>query len=275
MSSLSQIANELSYDIDPSHTSDPMIVLEDDSGADYDDDTDSTHTIDSEHSVHHYRDFHGRMYYSNISAFGDARYWEPVDRKHLDALDLKMFWTLVPEQAVGQCNYDPLRLIAGIQYQLTLNRDVAEKFPAASVIGIDIVPVQYDWVPPNVRFEIDSCTLKWTFKEGRFDYIHIRDLAGSITDWQRLCSEAYKCLKPGGILESSEASKRFEYTGSLSRGLERWYNLFIEAGNKTGRSFSVVEENVLRTTMKEVGFVDVHSESYKVVQCQAQLVIFN
>jgi hypothetical protein len=69
---------------------------------------------------------------------------------------------------------------------------MADKFPSAEVIGTDLSPTQPGWVPPNCKFEIDDCTEEWTFKEARFDFIHVRSLYGCIRDWQSFYSEVYK-----------------------------------------------------------------------------------
>lgn len=41
--------------------------------------------------------------------------------------------------------------------------DVADKYPAAQVIGFDLSPIQPAWVPPNCRFIVDDAELEWMF----------------------------------------------------------------------------------------------------------------
>lgn len=65
--------------------------------------------------------------------------------------------------------------------------DFADKFPKCNVIGTDISPIQPNWVPPNVTFEITDYNKEWTFKENmQFDYIHLRWLSGTSKDWAGL-----------------------------------------------------------------------------------------
>lgn len=70
--------------------------------------------------------------------------------------------------------------------------DVADEFPDASVLGTDLSPTQPDMVPPNCIFEIDDVRDCWTFPRDHFDFIHIRNLHGSITDWPSLYEQVYK-----------------------------------------------------------------------------------
>ena len=53
--------------------------------------------------------------------------------------------------------------------------DMADLFPMASVLGIDLSPIQPAFVPPNCAFEVDDLTMEWTFPDDEFDFIHIRE----------------------------------------------------------------------------------------------------
>ena len=72
--------------------------------------------------------------------------------------------------------------------------DFAEQFPSASVIGTDLSPIQPAWVPPNIRFEIEDYNDDWTFEPNEFDFIHMRNLYGSVGDWQRLYKQVYELV---------------------------------------------------------------------------------
>ena len=65
------------------------------------------------------------------------------------------------------------------------------------VIGIDLSPIQPDFVPPNLVFEIDDIEEEWEYKR-KFDFIHSRMMTGSIHDWPKLIKSIYNNLNPGG-----------------------------------------------------------------------------
>ncbi len=74
-------------------------------------------------------------------------------------------------------------------------------------------------------------------------------------------------LKPGGYLESYEASPRV-YSDDDTLGdksaISQWGSLFIEGGKKIGRSFDIVEENTQNKAMQDAGFVDIQEKWIKV-----------
>jgi hypothetical protein len=61
--------------------------------------------------------------------------------------------------------------------------DMADEYPSASVTGVDLSPIQPKFVPVNCTFEIDDMTEEWTYPAQHFDFIHVREMFGSIRDW--------------------------------------------------------------------------------------------
>ncbi|KAI1042213.1 hypothetical protein LB505_002957 [Fusarium chuoi] len=144
--------------------------------------------------------------------------------------------------------------------------EFADKFPNACVIGTDLAPIQPGWIPPNLEFQIEDCTQEWTFQSNTFDYIHMRWLVGSIADWKSLFKEAYKCLKPGGYIESYEPSSRVESDdGTVQPGsaLSQWEKFFVEGGRKIGRPFTIFEQSIQREAMREAGLCDIEERDFK------------
>lgn len=81
---------------------------------------------------------------------------------------------------------------------------MGDEYPEADVQGIDLSPIQPQWVPPNVRFIVDDAEAEWLYPEASLDYIHLRHMTSSIRDWPLLVSRAYQALKPGGWIEMQE-----------------------------------------------------------------------
>lgn len=147
--------------------------------------------------------------------------------------------------------------------------DVADTYPAAEVIGTDISPIQPGWVPPNCSFHIEDAQLEWTFDPSTFDYIHLRALYGSIGDWRELYCQSYQALKPGGWIEDFEFTIRLhsdipEIRDDPDHIFKRWANVFLEAGDRMGRSLRIGMNGTIGDYLRDCGFVDVVQNTYQV-----------
>lgn len=240
--------------------------LEDDNDSSYSDDAASS-TASLSASILEYRTLHGRTYHSDKNT--DAEYWTPNDEKMAEAGDIVHHSiTLAHDGALFKA---PLK--ANVERALDVGTgsglwaiDFADQYPSASVIGTDLSPSQPTWIPPNLKFEIDDATQEWTFSENHFDYIHMRYLFGSIADWPKLLKQAYRTCKPGGYVESFEASCVYKSDdGSLKEGspMDQWGKVFVEAGRKFGRPFDVVGEKIVERAFEEAGFQDIQTWDFK------------
>ncbi|KAH7006931.1 S-adenosyl-L-methionine-dependent methyltransferase [Ilyonectria destructans] len=254
---------------DPGHEQ----VIEADDNVESDDDADSALGPDAESStasitssILRYRTIQGRTYHSDR---GNAFYWGSNDEAQSEAMDIiHHMWTLAQD---GKLYLAPIP--SDVKRVLDVGCgtgiwaiDFADEFPACEVVGTDISPIQPSWVPPNLKFEIDDCTQEWTFAPESFDYIHIRYLVGTIPDWTELFKHAYKGLQPGCYLESFEASPTIESddgTVTPESAMGQWADIFIEGSKSTGRTFTVIADNLQRKAMEEAGFVDIEEWNFK------------
>lgn len=78
--------------------------------------------------------------------------------------------------------------------------DFGDEHPEASVLGVDLSPIQPQFLPLNVMFEVDDIEDRWLYSQN-FDYIHSRMMIGSLNNFPRLFQQAFQFLKPGGWLE--------------------------------------------------------------------------
>jgi SAM-dependent methyltransferase len=142
--------------------------------------------------------------------------------------------------------------------------DIADQYPSAQVLGTDLSPIQPDFVPPNCSFEIDDVTLEWTFPVDHFDFIHIREMFGSVPDWDYFFEQAYRHIKPGGwveIVEHSVEPISDDDTVGPDHFFRLWGQTVISMGEKLGKSFHIWKE--AKGYMERAGFVDVVEVPYK------------
>ncbi|KAF4446846.1 hypothetical protein F53441_9550 [Fusarium austroafricanum] len=197
----------------------------------------STQSISS--SILHYRTIHGRTYHSER---GNAQYWTPNDEHHNESMDINHH--LLSLSLEGKLHLAPLK--KDIQTALDIGTgtgiwaiDFADEYPNAEVVGTDISPIQPDWIPPNLKF---------------------------ISDWSALFKEAFRACKPGGWVESYEASPRMESDdGSVTEtcAINEWGKFFIEGGKKLDRTFEIIDKDLQKKGMEEAGFVDVQVWDFK------------
>ncbi|KAK0390738.1 hypothetical protein NLU13_0241 [Sarocladium strictum] len=134
--------------------------------------------------------------------------------------------------------------------------EMGDEFPSAEVIGTDLSPIQSEWVPPNVRFEIDDATNEWMFPKDHFDFIHARTLAGAIQDWPGLLRQCYEHCKPGGAVEIVEGRANFFCDdGTLGEDTQtyKWLMEFRRLSGPLGFDIAPSMPDLLR----DAGFEDV------------------
>ncbi|KAM6516817.1 hypothetical protein FSOLCH5_007759 [Fusarium solani] len=210
-------------------TSAPIVADPEFEGGDHDDEpSEIESTASLTDSIRDFRNIHGRTYGNSKT----TEYWAPNDERQNEGLDIT---------------------------------DFADQFPSAQVIGTDISPIQPSWIPPNCEFHIDDAQLDWTWPTDHFDYIHIRDLYGSIDDWSALYAKAFRHLKPGGWFEDLELDIRAhsDVVADPQHIYHRWNAVFQEAGEKMGKTFKIAIGSRMRDLMDEAGFVDVTERKFR------------
>lgn len=95
----------------------------------------------------------------------------------------------------------------------------------------------------------------------------MRWLLGSIKNWTSLYEDAFRCLKPGGWLESYEMSAFMESddgTVTDQTAMGQWGKFYLEGERKFDRCFTVLQKEVQRKSMEAAGFVDIQEHNMKV-----------
>ncbi|GKU09666.1 tam methyltransferase [Fusarium langsethiae] len=228
------------------------------------DDTESS-TASVSASILEYRRNQGRTYHSDKFT---SNYFFPNDDQQLESMDLTHHYLtllLDNELFLAPVMTDSIQQVLDVGTGSGIWAiEFADRYPSTEVIGTDLSPCQPQWVPPNLRFEIDDAIQPWTWKENCFDFIHIRYLFGAIKDWNTLFKEAYRCCAPGGWVQSGEADITFrsdDGTTELEPVFETYQKLFEDGSQILGNPFFV--HDLQQKAFEEAGFTYVKTVDYK------------
>ena len=148
-----------------------------------------TETTSLASAVTRYKEEGGRTYH----AYGSTEHWGPNDEDAQEQQDLTHhLWKLTLKGKYFLAPVDqPQRILdlgtgTGIWVM-----DVADQYPSATVKGIDLSPIQPNWVPPNASFEVDDYNIEWDTHQ-EYDLIHARELLGSVPDWKDFYRKAFE-----------------------------------------------------------------------------------
>ena len=141
---------------------------------------------------------------------------------------------------------------------------IADLYPSASVIGVDLAPTQPTWAPPNCSFEIEDIENDWLWKPNSFDFIHCREFLLAIRDWGKLIAQSFTSLKPGGYLEMSGTYPKVA-SDDKTVPPNSAYAEFGETMRRIGLKIGAhVDAPVTwKDRMMRAGFEDVHEHIFK------------
>ena len=200
----------------------------------------------------------GRTY----ASYGKNIQGMPIDEQEQDRNDLqhaKFMLLLGARLHLAPISDEPQKILDLGTGSGIWSIDMADRFPSATVTGVDIAPTMPNWVPPNVHFEIEDVEEPWLFRKESFDFIFGRELLMAIHDWPRLIQQAYDHLKPGGYLEL-EMTFPHPYCQDGSLDLEtsayaESCRLLFECGRKLGAPWEASME--WKEQFTAVGFEEV------------------
>jgi len=143
--------------------------------------------------------------------------------------------------------------------------EMAQKFPRASVTGIDLSPTQHKNTLPNVIWLVDDANNEdWGSKP--YDYIHTRMMMGCFDDFRDIIKRSYDNLQPGGWMESQELYPSVLCDdGTMDKSkhaFHQFWQKLDEAAMIMGKPLRIA--NKLKRWYEEAGFVDVHEEVFKI-----------
>ncbi|KAH6854984.1 S-adenosyl-L-methionine-dependent methyltransferase [Chaetomium sp. MPI-CAGE-AT-0009] len=239
-----------------------IVVDSDEMGTDdgYGTDSNTTASTSLADSVRDYIFENGRRYHK----FREGRYNFPNDdveqqREDMKHAMVKMLCGQLYFAPIGEHPHEVLDIGTGTGIWAI---EMGDLFPAANILGVDLSPIQPEWVPPNVRFMVDDVESPWLHPRNFFDYIHSRHTVMAIKDWPKLMRRSLEHLRPGGWFEMQEVY-HFPLSASKTRPVPtdhpvaHYWSLIDEGLGKLGINFHSAADGRLAAMMRDVGFVNV------------------
>ncbi|TEA19995.1 Secondary metabolism regulator LAE1 [Colletotrichum sidae] len=214
-------------------------------------------------SVHAHEYEFGRRYHS----YRHGRYPLPNDETEKSREDMKHAMML--ELTNGKLFYSPIGKSPGKIIDIgtgtgTWAIEVAEQFPEADVLGIDLSPIQPTWVPPNVKFYVDDAEDDW-LNGDEFDFVHFRTVASVLKNLDKTLGQCYNHMKPGAWVELQELHiypQCDDDTVTEGDELKAFYDIVLASFLCFGANLNVARD--LRSHLEGAGFKDIRCEVKKV-----------
>ncbi|KAK1755495.1 S-adenosyl-L-methionine-dependent methyltransferase [Echria macrotheca] len=214
-------------------------------------------------SIENYPVEHGRRYH----AFRAGRYSRPNDEQEAERL-LLLHEIMTQVQGglyTAPVDKEKTKRILDIGTGTGIWAiSVAEDFPKATVIGNDLSATQPNFVPPNVRFEVDDVEDPWVHSD-KFDFIFCRYMAASIHDWPKLVGSVFENLHPSGWAEFQDFDLQYyseDASLSPSHPLLIWISTLLDAARLLGRDPNPGSK--LEGWVRAAGFVSVRHRRFRI-----------
>ncbi|KAM0327964.1 hypothetical protein ACHAQA_005363 [Verticillium albo-atrum] len=144
--------------------------------------------------------------------------------------------------------------------------DVADTYPSAQVIGVDITPIQIASIPHNVVWRIDDIqNTTWSPPYANLDFVHLRSTVSVLSDPVRVMELAYEHLDPGGWIEIQDSTTDIlcdDDTMPVDYPMLKFMNLFNNNFGPAHRcDFRIIAR--VPEILERLGFVHIHVRRHK------------
>lgn len=68
---------------------------------------------------------------------------------------------------------------------------MADKYPSAQIVGLDLSPIQESWIPPNLRFIVEDIHDPWIYGNG-FDLVHFRHVSLFLREFDSVIAKCFE-----------------------------------------------------------------------------------
>ena len=212
-------------------------------------------------------DENGRLYPN----YGENEYGLPVDMQERERLSLQHeMYSLVLDGNTFLAPIDdrPQKILDLATGTGEWAVDVADRYPAAVVLGIDVAQIQPRWVPPNCEFEVGDVEDAWRFRTNSFDFIHMRDPLFVVRDWETLIGQCFQHLKPNGWCELA-GTYLAPASDDDSMPEDSAFRLMCGKLIEASKAFGTPADCPLHfaDSLQRAGFVNVRQHTFKIPSC--------
>ncbi|KAL2130621.1 hypothetical protein VTI74DRAFT_6148 [Chaetomium olivicolor] len=141
--------------------------------------------------------------------------------------------------------------------------EMGDAFPSAKVIGVDLSPIQPQWIPPNVEFVVDDIEDEWLHAND-FDFAHFRFVNTVIKDNASTLRRVFENLKPGGWVEIQDIFPQVRSDDNSippDYPMIRFYSMVKKVlGERYGFDIRVLE--TLPSLLQDLGYVNVQRKIF-------------
>jgi SAM-dependent methyltransferase len=168
---------------------------------------------------------------------GESHYVLPNDLHEANRLDLQH---LALREYFGTIIFAPItapkRVLDMASGTGRWAMEVAQQFPEAQVLGVDIAVPQAEYLakadppPANYTFQQGNALEPLPFPDGAFDYVHMRFMFSAVPfeRWPSVVRELVRVTAPGGWIELVEAAYPKDGGAALAR-MEGWSKQMMSA----------------------------------------------